>query len=90
MPNYPFHCDSCGQDEEHFFPWTKVVDAVVTCKNCGGTLRKVFALPSVIVYHGSGEYAERALRGEEVPPGMTREQGMATARQMAKDRKQSA
>jgi putative FmdB family regulatory protein len=54
MPTYEYRCRSCG----HAFDVVqKMTDEPLTvCPDCGGELRKVFAVPS-IAFKGSGFYA---------------------------------
>jgi len=54
MPTYEYECTTCGQHIEVFQRFSE--DALTTCGNCGGTLRKVFH-PAGIVFKGSGFYA---------------------------------
>ncbi len=86
MPHYVFVCtDCCEQLEEHFTMAT-ISDAVIMC-GCGRKMRQVYSPPTIINYRNAAELAERALRGEETVPGLTREESMATAKQMAIDGK---
>jgi putative FmdB family regulatory protein len=54
MPTYEYTCRDCG----HTFDIVqKMTDEPLTvCPNCGGRLRKVFAVPA-IAFKGSGFYA---------------------------------
>jgi len=54
MPTYEYTCRDCG----HTFDIVqKMTDEPLTvCPECGGTLRKVFAVPA-IAFKGSGFYA---------------------------------
>jgi putative FmdB family regulatory protein len=53
MPTYEYACNACGR---HFDVVQSFKDeALVTCSECGGALRKVFA-PVGIVLKGSGFY----------------------------------
>jgi putative FmdB family regulatory protein len=54
MPTYEYECTACGQHIEVFQRFSE--DALTTCGNCGGALRKVFH-PAGIVFKGSGFYA---------------------------------
>ena len=53
MPTYEYACRSCGEHLEAVQAFTD--DALTTCPNCGGELRKVFRSVG-IVFKGSGFY----------------------------------
>ncbi|HEU0041709.1 MAG TPA: FmdB family zinc ribbon protein [Jiangellaceae bacterium] len=53
MPTYQYACTDCGQPLEVVQRFTD--DALTTCPNCGGRLRKVFSAVGV-VFKGSGFY----------------------------------
>jgi putative FmdB family regulatory protein len=53
MPTYEYVCRSCGEPLEAVQAFTD--DALTTCPNCGGVLRKVFGNVG-IVFKGSGFY----------------------------------
>jgi putative FmdB family regulatory protein len=68
MPTYEYTCRDCG----HTFDIVqKMTDEPLTvCPECGGTLRKVFAVPA-IAFKGSGFYAtdhgKKSKRPSETP-----------------------
>ena len=68
MPTYEYTCRDCG----HTFDIVqKMSDEPLTvCPECGGLLRKVFAVPA-IAFKGSGFYAtdhgKKAKRPSETP-----------------------
>jgi putative FmdB family regulatory protein len=75
MPTYEYTCRDCG----HTFDIVqKMSDEPLTvCPECGGALRKVFAVPA-IAFKGSGFYAtdhgkraKRPSEGPEKPPEKT-------------------
>lgn len=53
MPTYEYACSSCGEHLEIVQSFRD--DALTTCPNCGGPLRKVFGAIGV-VFKGSGFY----------------------------------
>jgi putative FmdB family regulatory protein len=54
MPTYEYRCRSCGHTFEVVQKMTD--EALRVCPDCGGELRKVFAVPA-IAFKGSGFYA---------------------------------
>ncbi|GAB3693903.1 FmdB family zinc ribbon protein [Angustibacter aerolatus] len=53
MPTYPYACTQCGHQFEVVQAFTD--DALTTCPECSGRLRKVFGSVGV-VFKGSGFY----------------------------------
>ncbi|WP_163511639.1 FmdB family zinc ribbon protein [Fodinicola acaciae] len=53
MPTYQYACTECGHRFEAVQAFTD--DALTTCPNCSGKLRKVFSAVGV-VFKGSGFY----------------------------------
>lgn len=53
MPTYQYACTDCGHDFEAVQSFSD--DALTTCPECGGTLRKLFGNVGV-VFKGSGFY----------------------------------
>lgn len=53
MPTYPYLCKDCGHSFEVFQSFTD--DALTTCPECSGNLRKVYTSVGV-VFKGSGFY----------------------------------
>lgn len=53
MPTYEYTCKSCGEHLEVVQSFKD--DALTTCPNCGGDLRKVFGTIG-IAFKGSGFY----------------------------------
>ena len=53
MPTYEYRCDECGDSFDILQRMSD--DPLVTCKKCGGTLRKVLH-PVAIHFKGSGFY----------------------------------
>jgi putative FmdB family regulatory protein len=53
LPTYQYRCTDCGHAFEQFQSFTD--DALTTCPECGGTLRKVYNAVGV-VFKGSGFY----------------------------------
>jgi len=53
MPTYEYRCKDCGDELEVVQSFTD--DALTTCPNCGGNLRKVFGNVG-ITFKGSGFY----------------------------------
>ena len=87
MPYYRFVCPSCCHELTRHFTMAAVGEAKVICIECGATMHQLYSPPTIINYRSGAELAERALRGEETVPGMTRQESMATAAQMARDRR---
>jgi putative FmdB family regulatory protein len=54
MPTYEYRCRDCGHTFEVVQKMTD--EALTVCPDCGGELRKVFAVPA-IAFKGSGFYA---------------------------------
>jgi putative FmdB family regulatory protein len=81
MPTYEYACRDCGHTFEIV---QKMTDEPLTvCPNCGGHLRKVFAVPA-IAFKGSGFYAtdhgKKAKRPSETSEkGETKETKKETA-----------
>lgn len=86
MPYYFFVCTDCCEVRQIHFTMAAVGEAKVMC-GCGRRMHRRYTSPMVISCKSAAELAERALRGEETVPGLTREDSMATAAQMARDRK---
>jgi putative FmdB family regulatory protein len=53
MPTYSYQCRDCGHSFDIQQAFTD--DALTTCPNCGGSLRKVFGAVGV-TFNGSGFY----------------------------------
>lgn len=53
MPTYQYACNDCGHDFEAVQSFSD--DALTTCPECGGSLRKLFGNVGV-VFKGSGFY----------------------------------
>jgi putative FmdB family regulatory protein len=53
LPTYQYRCTECGHGFEQFQSFTD--DALTTCPQCGGVLRKVYNAVGV-VFKGSGFY----------------------------------
>ncbi len=53
MPTYEYACRACGHRLEAVQKFTD--DALTECPDCGGTLRKVFGAPGIVL-KGSGFY----------------------------------
>jgi putative FmdB family regulatory protein len=53
LPTYEYACRACGHRLEAVQKFTD--DALTTCPDCGGELRKVFAAPGIVL-KGSGFY----------------------------------
>ena len=86
---YLFKCEQCCNERTLNVPFIELgaLEPLCDVTGCDSYMVRVYTAPTIINYRSSGELAERALRGEETVPGLTREQSMATAAQMAKDRK---
>ena len=66
MPIYEYRCDECG---DSFDVLQRMIDdPLVTCKKCGGTLRKVLH-PVAIHFKGSGFYTTDYGKGSGRRPG---------------------
>ena len=74
MPTYEYECTACGQHIEVFQRFSE--DALTTCGNCGGTLRKVFH-PAGIVFKGSGFYATDS-RSKKPSTSSTKKEGSSS------------
>lgn len=66
MPLYEYECESCGV---RFEVIQKFSDPVVgTCKNCGGTVRRLLSAPA-IQFKGTGwyitDYARKGMSGTD-------------------------
>jgi putative FmdB family regulatory protein len=68
MPTYEYRCRDCGHTFEVVQKMTD--EPLAVCPDCGGELRKVFAVPA-IAFKGSGFYAtdhgKKAKRPSETP-----------------------
>jgi putative FmdB family regulatory protein len=53
LPTYEYACKACGHRLEAVQKFTD--DALTVCPECGGTLRKVFGAPGIVL-KGSGFY----------------------------------
>lgn len=53
MPTYEYRCKACGRELEVVQSFTD--DALTTCEECGGSLRKVFGNVG-IAFKGTGFY----------------------------------
>jgi putative FmdB family regulatory protein len=53
LPTYEYACKACGHRLEAVQKFTD--DALTTCPDCGGELRKVFGAPGIVL-KGSGFY----------------------------------
>jgi putative FmdB family regulatory protein len=53
LPTYEYACRACGHRLEAVQKFTD--DALTVCPDCGGSLRKVFAAPGIVL-KGSGFY----------------------------------
>ncbi len=67
MPTYEYACTACAHRFEIVQRFSD--DALTTCPNCGGALRKVFGTPG-IVFKGGGFYKtdSRSSSSASVPP----------------------
>ena len=79
MPTYEYACTKCGHQFEIVQSFSD--DALTTCPECGGSLRKVFGSVG-IVFKGSGFYKNDA-RGSSksttaAPPAATAESASAS------------
>lgn len=61
MPTYQYACNGCGHEFEAVQSFTD--DALTTCEECGGALRKLFGSVGV-VFKGSGFYRTDSRTGE--------------------------
>ena len=66
MPIYEYRCDECGDSFDVLQKMSD--DPLVTCKKCGGTLRKVMH-PVAIHFKGSGFYTTDYGKGSGRRPG---------------------
>ena len=66
MPIYEYRCDECGDSFDILQRMSD--DPLVTCKKCGGTLRKVLH-PVAIHFKGSGFYTTDYGKGSGRRPG---------------------
>ncbi len=66
MPIYEYRCDECGDSFDVLQRMSD--DPLVTCKKCGGTLRKVLH-PVAIHFKGSGFYTTDYGKGSGRRPG---------------------
>lgn len=64
MPTYQYSCTECGHFLEAVQKFTD--DALTTCPECGGRLRKVFNAVGV-VFKGSGFYRTDSRSGGKEP-----------------------
>lgn len=76
MPTYEYACKSCGNMFEIVQSMTD--EPLVTCPECGGELRKVFA-PPAIAFKGSGFYATDHGKKSKKPAERTADKGASTA-----------
>ena len=79
MPTYEYACTKCGHQFEIVQSFSD--DALTTCPECGGSLRKVFGSVG-IVFKGSGFYKNDA-RGSSksttaAPPAATADSASAS------------
>ncbi|MCX6372294.1 MAG: FmdB family transcriptional regulator [Actinobacteria bacterium] len=66
MPIYEYRCDQCGESFDVLQRMSD--DPLVTCEECGGTLRKVLH-PVAIHFKGSGFYTTDYGKGSSRRPG---------------------
>jgi putative FmdB family regulatory protein len=66
VPIYEYRCDECGDSFDVLQRMSD--DPLVTCKKCGGTLRKVLH-PVAIHFKGSGFYTTDYGKGSGHRPG---------------------
>jgi putative FmdB family regulatory protein len=77
VPIYEYRCDECGASIEAFQKMSD--DPLVTCEQCGGSLRKVLH-PVAIHFKGSGFYTTDYGKGSGRRPGSREsESGEASA-----------
>jgi putative FmdB family regulatory protein len=62
LPTYQYACTECGHRFEQFQSFSE--DALTTCPECSGRLRKVFNAVGV-VFKGSGFYRTDSRKGAE-------------------------
>ncbi|MFC6086443.1 FmdB family zinc ribbon protein [Sphaerisporangium aureirubrum] len=68
MPTYQYACTECGEGLEVVQRFTD--DALTTCPQCQGQLRKVFSAVG-IVFKGSGFYRTDNRSGSSTAPSTT-------------------
>lgn len=66
MPTYQYACTDCGHDFEAVQSFSD--DALTTCPECGGTLRKLFGNVGV-VFKGSGFYRNDSRKSDSSSGG---------------------
>lgn len=66
MPKYDYRCSNCGHQFEVTQKFTD--DALTTCDECGGQLRKVYNAVGV-VFKGSGFYKTDSRSSSDGSPG---------------------
>ena len=68
MPTYQYACTECGHAFEQFQSFSE--DALTTCPECEGKLRKVFSAAG-IVFKGSGFYKTDSRSSTSSSPSTT-------------------
>ena len=86
MAFYEFVCRPCGTDYLESMSMSDAGIVFPPCPLCGKPMDRRFSVPQVTRYPTSAELMEKAYRGEEAPPGMTKEDARKTAKTMAKRR----
>jgi putative FmdB family regulatory protein len=87
-PIYEYICETCGAPQAIARP---VSEAALgdTCPHCGGSLRKLFSVPTIQVHRDASDVLNRAAAGDGDPvPGMTREETLKAARAHSRGLKQ--
>jgi len=66
MPAYDFICEKCGL----LVTWNEPTFPVRVCI-CGGTMRRIYTSPQIIIRYAASDYVAQAARGEATVPGMS-------------------
>lgn len=80
MPTYQYACTECGHRFEEFQSFSQ--DALTTCPECSGRLRKVFNAVGV-VFKGSGFYRNDSRK----PEGATKSESTTATKSETKSEK---
>jgi putative FmdB family regulatory protein len=84
MPTYEYACRQCGEHLEVVQAFTE--DALTTCPNCGGVLKKVFGNIG-IVFKGSGFYKTDSRSGSSVSKSVDASSGSEAKAESKSDTK---
>lgn len=89
MALYEFVCNQCGRVANTFIATDRVVQGETPdCSVCSLPMTRIFSLPAVQVTPTADDVLNDAAAGAREAPGMTREETIKAARQLAESQKQ--